>query len=422
MRLHTHILPALAASAIALALSCAPYLSLERKARSEFQKGDYDAAVYDAASSLRYNPANTRAQLILEDAYRTAVNRHEDRVRNLRASGAKHRWDGIVSEYSALVNTSRVVRDLPTLVNKDAPGGIVKVQAKDYSMQLAEASRGAAETHYQEGARLAASADVEAQKQAALEFRAAENYIPGYKDAADRFAQSKSAGTLRVAIVPFENRSGRSGAYGALTEKIADVIISEVMNDAQATEFLQFISRDRLEQVLREQQLEVSGLVDPATARRVGKLLGAHDILTGRITQILITPERTVNRTQDQEATVVVGKKTVTDSAGSHDVDIQAVVKAQVTIYTKTAAASVAGAYSIIDVGTGAVKKTQSFENREDFSDDWATYTGDKRALGDLAELCSRSEPAAPTQAELVSDAARDLSLSLAQSLRQFFK
>lgn len=409
--------------AAALLLSCAPYLNLERKARGEFQSGNYDVAVLDAAASLRYNPANTRAQLVLEDAYRTAVNRHEDQIRDLRASGAKYRWDGILSRYSALVNISRAVRDLPTLLNKAAPGGIVKVEAKDYSMQYAEAQRAAAEAHYQEGVRLSSSSsEVEVQKQAALEFKTAQDIMPGYKDAGDRFAESKSAGTRRVAIVPFENRSGRSGNFGALTEKIADDIISEVMNDPAATEFVQIVSRDRLEQVMREQELEVSGLVDPATAARLGKLLGVHDILTGRLTQILITPEYTSSRTADPEAEVVLRTETFVDTAGEHKRDIKAKVTAKVTISTKTASAKVAGAYSIIEVATGAVRKTESFEKRKDFSGEWATYTGDKRALGDYATLCDRAEPQAPSQAELVSDAAKDLSLSLAQSLKQFFK
>jgi hypothetical protein len=409
--------------AAALLLNCAPYLNLERKARGEFQSGNYDGAVYDAAASLRHNPANTRAQLILEDAYRTAVNRYEDQIRDLRASSAKYRWDGIFNGYGALVKLSRAVRDLPTLLNKAAPGGIVKVEARDFSMQYAEAQRNAAEAHYQEGSRLAASSmDVEVQKQAALEFKAAQDIYPGYRDAGDRFAASKYAGTRRVAIVPFENRSGRSGNFGALTEKIADDIISEVMDDPAATEFVQIVSRDQLEQVMREQELQVSGLVDPATAARIGKLLGVHDILTGRLTQILITPEHIASRAVDQEAEVVLRTETFVDTSGEHTREIKARVTAKVTINTKTASAKVAGAYSIIEVATGAVRKTESFEKRNDFSGEWATYTGDKRALGDYAALCERAEPQAPTQAELVSDAARELSLTLGQSLKQFFR
>jgi hypothetical protein len=409
--------------ALVLAVACAPYVTLERSARGSYRKGDYDTAVYSAAASLRAKPDHAAAQQLLRDAFRAAVNTHKDRIRAVQNSTAIRRWDAAAVEYAALDSLNRTVRDLPLMPNKQAPGGVLSVPTEDYSALLADARNRAAEAHYQEGVRLAASSDIQKQRLAVQEFRITENYVPGYKDAADRQQASKRAGTRRLAVIPFEDKSGYAGNFGALRDRIVDEIVGHVMNDAQATEFLEVVSREQFEQVMREQQLQVSGLVDQQTAVRLGRLLGAHDILTGRITQILYTPERTVRRTVETEAEVQVGTETVKDSL-NQDVQrpVQGRVTANVTIHTRTAGASMAGSYSIVEVQTAAVRKTESFEKRRDFTCEWATYSGDKRALGDYAGLCDKPEAVAPSEAELVTGAALELSRSLAGSIRSFLK
>jgi hypothetical protein len=517
-----------------LSLSCAAYIGLVHSGRDRYRAGDYDGATYDAARSLRENPGYDKAQALLQDAFRAAVNHHGDRVRELQASAAKFRWDDIVVEYRALVDLNRTIRDLPFMPNKYLPGGALTIQTQDYSDALGAACTQAAQAHYEEGDALSASSDEpDIQKQAALQFQKAQEYVPGYKDAATRFTQTKKAGTRRLAIIPFEDKSGigatlqfsppggapaqpppgspggtpsmpppvsrggvpaqpppksqppansaivhqpafspstpaapgkpstsaapvqpsKPGApaqpskpatpvqpatppapaaqpptpvrslFGDLTDKITDDIVSEVMNDPAALQFLEIISRDRLEQVMREQQFEASGVVDLTTAAKLGKLLGSHDILTGRITQILYTPEKTVSRQVQQEATVVLRTETYKDSAGNDQQrNIEGKVYATVTVYNKTSSVTMAGSYSIIAVKTAAVEKTESFENKKDFAGEWATYTGDKRALGDYAPLCDQAEPIAPSEAELVSNAAKDLSHSLATSLKTFLR
>jgi curli biogenesis system outer membrane secretion channel CsgG len=44
------------------------------------------------------------------------------------------------------------------------------------------------------------------------------------------------------------------------------------------------IERRQIETILAEQNMGASGLVDPATAARVGKLLGAPAVIVGSIT------------------------------------------------------------------------------------------------------------------------------------------
>src|ERR1019366_8548589 len=84
------------------------------------------------------------------------------------------------------------------------------------------------------------------------------------------FAQSKPT----VAILSFRN-----GAIGKahdeldpLSKGICDVLITEMADNPGIV----VIERDQMEAILKEQKLSSDKMTDPATAVKVGKLLGAH--------------------------------------------------------------------------------------------------------------------------------------------------
>lgn len=84
-----------------------------------------------------------------------------------------------------------------------------------------------------------------------------------------------------IAVLPFHN----GGSYGqdqenfdALQKGIAGMLISEL----QANPAARIVERERVQQLLDEQKLAESGNVDPETAARVGKLVGARYVVTGQ--------------------------------------------------------------------------------------------------------------------------------------------
>lgn len=411
-------------STLLLLLGCAAltqYGRLEREARQHYQRGDYDQAVFKCAASLKTNPQYDKAQLLIRDAFRAAVNMHQDMIQQLESSGGKFKWDRIASEYEALVKLNQTIKSLPTLVDKKTRR-LIRFELGDYAEALAETKTNAAEAHYQEGLRLSQKKGVDFQKQAAKEFKAAQQFRPDYKDSARRYQSCRQAGIKRVAIIPFEDKSGKRGRYGAVSEMITDQIISQVMSDPSAMEFLELISRDQLEHIMREQQLEMSDLVDEQTAVRLGRLMGVHKILTGKITQIITVPARTVKKPEKQKARVVVKTEKYTDSKGKKKKRyIWGDVEATVTFYTRTAGASIVGSYKIIDVETARIERSESFTGESKFKYEWATHSGDERALDRKAsELVKKGERPAPTAEQLVNQAAENLSTSLAKSLKEY--
>lgn len=83
----------------------------------------------------------------------------------------------------------------------------------------------------------------------------------------------------RIGVVDFENKT----TYGAnrLGTSASDILITEL---AKSGKFI-VVERDKLDKLMAEQKLGMSGAIDPNTAAKVGKILGLNAIVTGSISQ-----------------------------------------------------------------------------------------------------------------------------------------
>ena len=89
---------------------------------------------------------------------------------------------------------------------------------------------------------------------------------------------------LRIAVVEFENKT----VYGSrLGTAAADILVTEL---AKTNRFI-LIERQKLEKVMAEQKLGLTGAVDPDTAARMGKVLGAAAIVSGAVSQFGVHTE-----------------------------------------------------------------------------------------------------------------------------------
>jgi TolB-like protein len=90
------------------------------------------------------------------------------------------------------------------------------------------------------------------------------------------FVSVGHAVTKTVAISYFDNNS-KDPEYAPLSKGIADMMITE-LSDADA---IRVVEREKLEKLLKEIELNKSEYIDPETAQKLGKGLGAEAILTG---------------------------------------------------------------------------------------------------------------------------------------------
>ncbi len=120
------------------------------------------------------------------------------------------------------------------------------------------------------------------------------------KAAAQIVKQETAIGTRvdpnAVAVPPFRNLGQAS--YDPLSKGLAEMIIT----DLSQVEGLKVVERIRIQSLLDELKLSLSGLVDPKSAPKVGKLLGAGKITTGSyldLTQEDIRFDAAIAQTED---------------------------------------------------------------------------------------------------------------------------
>lgn len=94
----------------------------------------------------------------------------------------------------------------------------------------------------------------------------------------------------RLAILDFPATHGaysHCGGWGnnaaAMSDALRDLFTTEISERAHGK--LRIVERERLKDLREELQFQQSDEVDPASAQKVGKLLGARYVLTGKITR-----------------------------------------------------------------------------------------------------------------------------------------
>jgi TolB-like protein len=82
-----------------------------------------------------------------------------------------------------------------------------------------------------------------------------------------------------VAVVEFTDLQGRTTDFGRF---LAEELITRLME----TEKFRVIERQLLNKVISEQKLSLTGVVDPASAKQLGKILGVEAVVAGTVTNL----------------------------------------------------------------------------------------------------------------------------------------
>lgn len=378
---------------------CSKNKNLHKKALDYFERGDYDRATMLAAESLLLKPDYDKAFFTLKEAYPKANQGHLDEISALMSSENNDKWEFILAEYKALDELHRSVRKLPPISDPNTGVRLV-FDPRDYSSEMAEARRNAAENYYQKGLHQSMiDSGRSSQKKAAGFFKSAQNLVPDYKDSVSRYETARQNAIIRVAITAFEDKSGAGNRYGAIADILSDLVLGYIVQDEYNSEFVEIITRAQMDQVMREQELSASGLVDEASAARLGLLLGAQEILSGRILQVDYISPRITALDQYETANVDIED----DSQERAD---NKEVNCHFRKYTKRSGLQILASFSVVDVSTGRIKLQKSLSSSQNFEDEWGdVISGDARALSPSQKnLAKKAEPSAPTAKEMVNE------------------
>ena len=90
--------------------------------------------------------------------------------------------------------------------------------------------------------------------------------------------KDKTPQVYPVALLPFQERGADSKGQGS---KVTDLLFASLAADPA----LMLVDREDIKKLLDEQEVNLSGLVNPQQATKVGQLTGAKLLITGSILQ-----------------------------------------------------------------------------------------------------------------------------------------
>lgn len=425
---------------------------LERSAQAHYQRKEYLDAIKDLVHALKIKPRHKDSQEAIVWMFPKSIEACKDLLKKSEETcvfidsgteSLREKEEKKLEEKRKMINIYKYINALNAEVKSLPPielrkeNRMLEFDIEDQGLNIMKVTREIeqmketiAEEYYNEGLLLMAEDTPGKQKAAAKKFAKAQEYIPKYKDAAELYEQARKAAVQRVAVVPFENKSGK-GHLGAVEETLADMLTASLV----ASEFVDVISRAELEQVLAEQKLELSGVIDDNTAVEVGKILGVNYIITGKITQIATNnPSTQVRSIQDSKQITIyadTGEEVTTGAAvvnmigtlagGETRKTREKTVNALVTEYTQIATAKISGSYKLIDIETAQIKETSAYTEKAEFKSQWGGYTGDKRALSPQnVKLCQQQQQPVPSSEEMVSTCIEKLAKSLTNDINKY--
>jgi tetratricopeptide (TPR) repeat protein len=134
-----------------------------------------------------------------------------------------------------------------------------------------------AEPLYQRGSR---SLEVGNYKEALSDFDKIISLDPNYKNSKLLRAETIRKGTLGLGVLPVQNQTKMVG----FEQKLYQQLIATLVKNKNP--FLKVIERSSLENLLREQDLGMSGIIDPESAAKAGKLIGLRYVLMTAISDL----------------------------------------------------------------------------------------------------------------------------------------
>jgi tetratricopeptide (TPR) repeat protein len=98
-----------------------------------------------------------------------------------------------------------------------------------------------------------------------------------YKDVSALRRECLEKGRFTIALVDFKNASGTPGMEAKIAAYTLDALTSS------KDPFINVVDRENLQNIINEQHLQMTGIIDENTAVAVGELVGAKAILTGTV-------------------------------------------------------------------------------------------------------------------------------------------
>jgi hypothetical protein len=342
--------------------------------KAALKHGNYYEAVVESVHRLRTSPDNKKAKEVLQQGYPLAIEYIDQSIQNGIAADDPMKWRNAVKGYEQINFLNDQIK---------TSLGAMKLIPKPATRfkELAEAKTKAAEESYQAGISALMKNTRDDAKQAYFSFKEANGFEPGYRECIEMMTQAEYNATLRI-------------IYEEVNASRYNVSLQPVVNSLQR-QFLSFKPMNQKDTVPPHQYLRIV-------------FNGYREDPRANIT----------TSTEEVKRSIKTGEKKGPDGKPQ---DIMENVIAKVTYYHKIKRGFSQSVVTITDAGSNAVLQNQNVDGNSAWQQDWASYTGDKRALSSQqVDLCNARE-SSPSDQYLYNQAITDLQTNLSGQLKQFY-
>ena len=340
-----------------------------KTARKLYEKGDYTEAVELAAKKLQKDPSDPKLLDIIQSSYKYAVNDHESRIRNNAASNNELKWEWMYNEYVSLQRMYDAIYRVPSV--------FTLVNPVDYSSYLVTYSEKAADIRIDRGTAFMQHYNKQSYRNAYREFQSAVRLNPGSIEATQKMTEAYDYAVTNVVILPMQQQGGYVySSYTVGGNNIDDYLIRNLQYNS-GNEFVKFYSawdarsnniRVDQEVDLRMARADIGRQQDYKTTRRVTK-----EIV---VKEVVYKPDSIVREYAKVHADITTVRRSISSSAL-----LQATVRDE----------------------NGQWVWNDNFTGQHNWSTEFATYTGDARALSESdKQLINQQRTFAPSENEIM--------------------
>lgn len=321
-----------------------------RSSKNFLERTDQDRTLYDVVKQLNKNAKDTNAIKALPIVYQAAEQRHIGRINTYRSYKELSRWDKIADAYNELqkmhdaITNSAAASALLTPVN--------------YQQEIYDVKEAAAEDYYIQANILLDNGNREDTKLAYNYFKKSDKWIPGYKDTKVLIEEAYNNAIINVVINPIQDNSfffntgwGNTG-YNYSNEYFQQNLVRDLGGQYAS----RYPARFYTEWEARRDNVQPDWVVD-LTLRNMD-----------------IPRPSTYNYSRNVSKRIETGK----DTSGKTTYQT---VYATVNITRQSFTARGEMEVRITDVGTRRNITYNTYQNDYNWQEEYATYTGDSRAL-----------------------------------------
>ncbi|WP_425389846.1 hypothetical protein [Ekhidna sp.] len=340
-------------------------LSACSSGKKQFEKGNYEASVSTAVNRLQKSPGNKKARETLKKAYPMAQKVNLNRIKRLKSSQDRFKWDMITSSYARLNQMYEQIWRCPACLE-------ILPNVQNYRSEFEQAAVLAADERYDAGIEELQKGTREAAIDAYGHFQRVQQLRPNYKDTPQKIEEARYYATLKVVIdqIPVHSRSL------GLSHEFFQNQLYEFVQRGGFNEFVRFYS---------PVEANNEGLDQPDHVI----VLQFDDFVVGQT----YVKESTRQLKQDS---VVVG----TVDVDGETKDVYGTVEAEYTEYAKYLDSRGLLDMKIYDARTNKVLLQRKMPGEYQWLSEWASFNGDKRALSreQLAKINLKEAPSPPPQ------------------------